>query len=339
MIRRIAAAVLLVALAIALLLAAWPQLFGMQRLPLVAHVVSFRALAALTAIGIIMLLAVLLLLSRGFRRFGASLGALLIVFVLINAAVLSTRGFGGAEFEEKTADDLTVLSWNTLGPATTPEAVAALALEHDADIVVMPETIVENAEQVALAMKAGGHPMWVHTLSYDRISPAKSTSLLTSVELGDYDFDSVSETTHVLPSVVATPRDGSGPTIVAVHAVAPIPGQFSNWPGDLELLAELCDGENIIMAGDFNATIDHMSGLGASPGKTLGECTDSTIASNSAAVGTWPTALPALLGSPIDHVMATDDWTVIGARVIDTLDENGSDHRPVVAQLRKNQGD
>lgn len=335
MIRRIAAAALILAVAAALLVTAWPQLFGLQRVPFVAHVVSLRALAACVAVGLILLVVVGALLNRRFRSMAASLGLMLVVFVLVSAAVLSTRGFGGSAIDSGRASDLTVLSWNTLGPATSPESIAELALETGADIVVLPETILENATAVAVLMREGGQPMWAHTLAYDQISPARSTSLLTSAALGEYDFDRLAETTAVLPTVVATPRDGNGPRIVAVHAVAPLTAQFRNWSHDLELLAGFCTGENVIMAGDFNATIDHMSGLGAEPGKTLGECTDAAMASNSAAVGTWPTVLPAVMGSPIDHVMATDDWTVTAMEVIESLDDNGSDHRPIVAQLSR----
>ena len=335
MIRRLTAAVFIVAVAAALLVAAWPQLFSLQRTELIAHAVSLRALTSCVAIGLLLLVVVAATLSRGFRSMASSLGVMLVVFVLVNAAVLSTRGFGGAPVRDDEASELTVVTWNTLGPATTPEAIADLALEHEADIVVLPETILTTATEVAVLMRAGGHPMWAHTLAYDQVSPALSTSLLTSVDLGEYDYDHLTQTTAVLPTVVATPRNGTGPTIVAVHAVAPLLEQFDNWSQDLALLAEFCAGENVIMAGDFNSTIDHMSGLGGEPGMTLGQCTDAAMATGSAAVGTWPTALPALLGSPIDHVMSTRDWTVTGMEVIQSLDDNGSDHRPVVAQLRR----
>jgi endonuclease/exonuclease/phosphatase (EEP) superfamily protein YafD len=334
MVRRLAAAALILCVAAALLLMAWPQLFGLQRTILVAHAVSLRALASVVAIGLLLLVVVIATLSRGFRSMAASLGVMLIAFVLVNAAVLSTRGFGGDQPNPE-ASELTVLAWNTLGPATTPEDIAALALERGADIVVLPETILENATQVAVLMREGGHPMWANTLAYDQVSPALSTSLLTSIDLGEYDYDPLTRTTAVLPTMVATPRDGRGPTIIAVHAVAPLLEQFDNWSGDLRLLAEYCSGENIIMAGDFNATIDHMTGLGAEPGKALGECTDAATAAGSGALGTWPTRLPAMLGSPIDHVMATSDWTVTGMEVIQSLDDNGSDHRPIVAQLKR----
>jgi len=41
-----------------------------------------------------------------------------------------------------------------------------------------------------------------------------------------------------------------------------------------------------------------------------------------------------VLGAPIDHVLATRAWQPIGFRVIESRDGAGSDHRPVVAQLR-----
>jgi endonuclease/exonuclease/phosphatase (EEP) superfamily protein YafD len=339
MFRRLLAAVFILVVAGALLAAAWPALLGLQRTPLVAHAVSFRALASCIAVGLLLLVVVTATLSRGFRSMAASMGVMLIVFVLINAAVLSTRGFGGDQPTTSQASDnaseLTVLSWNTLGPATAPEDIAELALSTGADIVVLPETILENATQVAVLMREGGNPMWAHTLAYDQISPARSTSVLTSAALGEYDYDSLAETTAVLPTVVATPRDGDGPTIVAVHAVAPLLEQIDNWKADLTLLAEFCTGDNVIMAGDFNATIDHMTGLGAEPGKSLGECTDTATATGNGALGTWPTRLPAILGAPIDHVMATSDWTVTGMEVITSLDDNGSDHRPIVARLSR----
>src|SRR5690554_945420 len=182
MIRRLLAAVVILAVAAVLLVSAWPQLFGLQRTPLVAHAVSLRALASAVAIGLLLLVVVVATVGRGFRSMAASLSVMLIAFVLVNAAVLSTRGFGGDPIDREQAADLTVLTWNTLGPATTPDAVAELALETGADIVVLPETTLESATQTAVLMREGGRPMWANTLAYDQISPARSTSLLTSAD-------------------------------------------------------------------------------------------------------------------------------------------------------------
>lgn len=333
MFRRIlTAAAILLACAVALV-SVWPQLFGFQRLPVAAQVVSLRGVAI--AVGLFLLLALFFVAIAipAFRRFCAALGLVGIVFIVVSAIVLVTRGVGDNSFQRKAEADVTVLSWNTLGDVPGAEAIAKLALEVDADIVALPETTSETAIEVARLMRAGGHPMWAHTFSYDRISKARSTSLLTSAALGDYVVDTDHRTTNVLPSVIAIPADGTGPTIIAVHAVAPIPSELNHWKLDLAWLMRACAGDNVIMAGDFNATIDHFAGLATTDGATIGTCVDAASVTGNAAVGTWPTILPPLLGAPIDHVMATPDWHVTGMRVITTRDTDGSDHRPIVVQL------
>jgi endonuclease/exonuclease/phosphatase (EEP) superfamily protein YafD len=108
---------------------------------------------------------------------------------------------------------------------------------------------------------------------------------------------------------------------------------MSRWRDDLSWLADQCgDGENVILAGDFNATIDHMSRLGVGGG-TLGHCHDVASETGNGSIGTWPTDLPALVGSPIDHVMASEDWRPTGSIVLRSLDGSGSDHRPLIVQL------
>jgi endonuclease/exonuclease/phosphatase (EEP) superfamily protein YafD len=179
--------------------------------------------------------------------------------------------------------------------------------------------------------------MWVHTVAFDEVAKARSTTILISPDLGDYEVVSAfvpgpPGNTNTLPSIVAEPVDGDGPRIVAVHAVAPIRWELRNWRSDLDWLAEQCAGENVIMAGDFNATVDHFAGRGTDGGD-LGRCRDAAVEAGSGALGTWPTDLPELLGSPIDHVMATPDWRVDTFRVLGDQDDAGSDHRPVVATL------
>jgi endonuclease/exonuclease/phosphatase (EEP) superfamily protein YafD len=333
MFRRVLAAAVVAAVAAILFVLAWPQFFGLQQLFGVAHVVSLRTAAALIALALIVLLTILALLIRAVRRFSATLAVLLLAFALVNAAVLSTRGFGDTAFQMDADSTLTVLSWNTLGDVPGAETVGALALENDADVVTLPETTKAFALEVAAVMKAGGRPMWVNTTALDQISKSRSTSVLTSADLGTYTVDATVGQTATLPTVVLRPDSGSGPTIIAVHAVAPIPGEFRNWQADLDWLAGTCSGDNIVMAGDFNATLDHMSGLGSSATTALGDCADAALSTGNAAVGTWPTTLPALLGSPIDHVMATENWRATGMRVVQNHDGDGSDHRPVVARF------
>jgi len=335
MIRKIAAAVLTIGVAGTLLVAVWPQLLGLELHPVVAHVVSLRAVAAVGALAAIVALLLVALVIPSFRRLGASLSVLLLLFIAATGAVLATRGTGSDDARTEIAadGDLTVLTWNTLGDAPGAQEIARLALETGADIVSLPETTRETAIEIALIMKSEGRPMWVHTLALDEISKARSTSLLTSADLGMYSRDTSRGSTSVVPSVIVTPDDGTGPTIVAAHPVAPITGYFHAWREDLEWVKRACTGENIIIAGDFNSTIDHYRQLANDRDSTIGDCVDAAQTMGAAAVGTWPTDLPPLLGTPIDHIMATDNWTATHVRVILDRDGLGSDHRPIVATL------
>jgi len=333
MLRRILAAAFLVLLGLALLLVAWPQLANLARTDGFVQAVSLRGLAVAAAVAAIVALGFIAVLAVPIRRFVASIAVLLLAFVLINLAVLSTRGLGSLDFETAGPSTVTVLSWNTLGDAPGAAAIAQLALESDAEVVALPETTTATATEVAAIMSAAGKPMTSHTVFFDEISKARSTSLLISTDLGDYEVDGTRGNSRVLPSVIATPVDGTGPTIVSVHLVAPIPGEMNNWRADLDWIATACDDDNVIMAGDFNSTLDHFGGLASVEGATIGRCADAAAATDNAAVGTWPTSLPALLSSPIDHVMQTANWRVAGMRVIENHDGHGSDHRPILAEL------
>jgi len=332
MIRRLFAAALVLATGAALVVIAWPQLFALQRSAGIAQIVALRG-SALVAAGLaVVALLVIALASRRARRFTATVATLLLGFILVSGAVIASRGVGNPGFETIGTNDVTVLAWNTLGDAPGADAIATLALDTNADVISLPETTEGTGIAIADLMRAAGKPMWVHTVAYDQISKARSTTLLISAALGNYQV-SEQRTTSVLPTVIATPVNGSGPTIIAVHVVAPIPGEMTNWRNDLSAVASACAGPNIIMAGDFNSTTDHFSGLADNAASTLGQCLSADSVTKNASVGTWPTFAPALLGAPIDHIMTTPNWRVSGMRVIQSHDGFGSDHRPILAQL------
>ncbi len=333
MVGRILAAVLVVSVMVCAVVAAWPQLFSLQSAPVVAQVVSLRGLCLAIALVAAVALSLIALTAPTARRLLGSIIAVLLAFSGVTGAVLLTRGFNSTNAPPD-ADSLTILEWNTLGSATGNAAVAELAIAEGADIVALPETRESDAREIARTMTASGMPMQVLAVAYDLVSAARTTSLLISDDLGDYQVDDAAGGTTVLPSVVARPVSGNGPTVIAVHAVSPIPGEMMNWRADLAWLHESCSGENIIMAGDFNATIDHFSGRGFAPGNSLADCADSAWQANAAAVGTWPTSIPSVLGAPIDHVLATRNWRTVAMHVVESLDGLGSDHRPIVVQLR-----
>ncbi len=314
----------------------FPGFFRVDRIFPIAQIVSFRGVLAL-AFATAAVLMLLFALVRPMRGIALSLAVVAGIAAAANGVILVSRGLGVEHLPAKTESSIRVLTWNTAGPATSPDTIARLAVAMDADIVALPETTIETGTSVAFAMRDLGHPMWVHHAEDPSTEwDAGSTTLLISPDLGDYSVIASSQdgssNTSTVPSAVAMPISGDGPIIVAAHAVAPRPNYMRDWRDDLRWLADQCTDGNVIMAGDFNATIDHMSGLGIDGGD-LGRCRDAAASTGSGAVGTWSTDFPALLGAPIDHVMASTRWTATGSVVVRTTDDSGSDHRPLVVQL------
>ncbi|MBI5160509.1 MAG: endonuclease/exonuclease/phosphatase family protein [Micrococcales bacterium] len=335
--RRVAGAFALILLAAGLGLLFWPQLLGLQRQAIIAQVLALRGVALAAGAAAAVLLLLLVLLSRRARRAAVPVLVVVLLFTGAETAVLAGRGLGDPSPTATRTDGstgLTVLSWNTGGDQPGAERIAALALAQGADVVALPETSEATAARVAVLMRAGGRPMWVHNRYFDAVLKARTTSLLLSVDLGRYALDLGAGSTRRIPSGVFRPVDGSGPVFVAAHPVAPVPGEMSAWRDGVRWVADQCTGSNVIVAGDLNSTLDHWDGLGRGGGQ-LGTCRDGAGARGAAAEGTWPADLPAQVGAPIDHVLATPDWVFTGFRVIGTADGAGSDHRPIVATLRR----
>lgn len=338
MLPRVLGWIVVIATAVAAAVLLWPQAVGANDQWVAAHVVALRGVGA--AAGIIAAVIFLAIaMSRRARVFAIAMAIVFIAFAGGNVLVLSERGLQNPAdaAAERSDADVTVLSWNTFGEGPGAEAIAELALAEHADVVVLPETTEQLGEEIAVEMREAGRPMWVHAQQFSDYLKAQSTTLLISPELGDYQVTSADWTgppynTNTLPTVVADSSSGMGPRIVAVHAVAPIRWELRNWRSDLDWLALQCAGDDVIMAGDFNATLDHFAGRGVDGGD-LGRCTDAAAADSAAGIGTWPTDLPELLGSPIDHIVSTPNWSVVDFRVLTRFDDAGSDHRPIVSTL------
>lgn len=328
-----------VLLAIATAIAVWPQFFHLEQTWPFAQIVAARGLV-LGVFLVVAVLALLLLLARPLRGFAASVLIVALLGAGATGVVGMTRGFGTGTLPAATDTSIRVLTWNTAGDAVSAEEIAQQILDQGADIVALPETTEAVGEQIAVMLREQGHPMWVHHVQFkpDVVDGPKSwhTTVLVSPELGEYSVIESSEdgssNTGSVPSAVLMPVGGNagGPTIVAVHAVAPRMEEMEQWSSDLRWIADQCPEGNFVLAGDFNATVDHMAGLGVDGGD-MGYCRDVASRTGNGLSGTWPSSLPALLSAPIDHVMASPNWTPTGSLVID--DAGGSDHRGLVVQL------
>jgi endonuclease/exonuclease/phosphatase (EEP) superfamily protein YafD len=338
-VRRLVGIILALPIALIAVVLTWPELFHLERVFPVAQLVAFRG-PITAAMGVLLVLALLFAIARPLRAFALTLALALLVTGAANTIMLTTRGLGTDAMPAETDTSVRVMTWNTAGSATSADTIARMAVGMQADIVTLPETTIETGEQVAIAMRELGRPMWAHHAAYGEYGvdgwDATSTTLLISPDLGDYSVIESSQdgtsNTSTVPSAVAMPVDGVGPIVVAAHAVAPRQDYMERWRADLQWLADQCPEGNVIMAGDFNATIDHMAGLGID-GATLGHCTDTLSGTGNGGVGTWPTKLPAIAGAPIDHIMVSSNWRPTGSAVLKTFDESGSDHRPIIVQL------
>lgn len=332
MLRRLLAALLGAAVTGLLLIASWPQLFGLHRTLVFAELVALRGLIVLLAILVAVVTVLVAILSTRSRPVAVLLTLALIAVMGINLAVLSTRGADREPLGAAESDEVTVLAWNTLGAEASANAVATLALESGAEIIALPETDRVTAEEVARIMADAGRTMQTLVYAPDENATWFATSLLIDLSLGVYAIDESLGSTPRMPSAAARRVDGRGPLIVAAHPIAPIPSAMAGWAAGLDWLAELCREDDVIIAGDFNATLDHFEGL-RDAGADLGACQDAARVTGGAAIGTWPTGVPALLGAPIDHVVASSSWTFTGFQVLEARPDNGSDHRPVIARL------
>ncbi|MET0812347.1 MAG: endonuclease/exonuclease/phosphatase family protein [Microbacterium sp.] len=307
--------------AVVALAVVWPQAFGLQSTIVFAQLVAFRALTSIV-------LAVAAIALAGFalwrRTWGiaAGLSIVLAVAAASGGGILLARGSEDA----LPTGELTVLAWNTQGGAASPESVARLVRETGADIVSLPEMDADAVADIARLVGEEGRDMAFDTVYGETGDSWIPTSVLIAESLGEYRVDAAAGSTPGLPSAVWRPVDGTGPTVVAAHPFPPLPSGMDQWRDGLRWVAEQCDGPDVIVAGDLNATLDHLWGA-------TGSCRDAADSVGAGAVGTWPVWVPAWLASPIDHVLVGSAWTVRGVRVVTSYDDAGTDHRPIVAVL------
>ena len=306
----------------------WPGFFRLAQHTPFTQIVAMRGLVVV-GFAVLAVLFLIIAASRRARGFAVSIAVVCVIAAAASGIMLGIRGYGAATLPDKGDESVRVMTWNTLGNATGADSIAQTAVAMEADIIALPETAAGVGEEVAVIMRDLGRPMWVHHEAYNEDvvdgPQAWQTTLLISPDLGDYAVIDASDSgTTMLPSAIAMPVNGDGPIVVAAHAVAPQPRYMSQWRSDLAWLADQCV--------EGNATLDHMTGLGEGGGD-LGWCHDAAAATGNGGAGTWPTSIPEVLGSPIDHVLASDAWEISGSIVVTNLDDAGSDHRPLVAQL------
>ncbi|WP_425841614.1 endonuclease/exonuclease/phosphatase family protein [Streptomyces fractus] len=131
-----------------------------------------------------------------------------------------------------------------------------------------------------------------------------------------------------MPAATADVR-GHAVRLQLAHPMPPLPDQVGVWKTELGRLADVAraSGGPTIMAGDFNATQDH-----AAFRRILdaGALHDAARLTGHARRPSWPSTAPGPLGTQIDHVLVTDDFSADKSRFIHLAD---TDHRALLVDL------
>lgn len=284
----------------------------------------FVAMRRLALLGALVLAVVTLLVALVRRRPGrrAPVTAAGIVTVVLAVALIATVLPGSAVTapvgRRESATSITVLSWNTNQDRVSGSRIDRLVAAVHPDVVVLPEYFGAITGGLAVADSS----------RYRRYSwDSSASTIFISTALGPYRLD-----TRGVPPwagfVVRPVRPGS-PTLAVAHLQRTSLTDGTTWRHHLAWITSTCAGSNVIAVGDFNAAPENL------PASRLGTCADVAATLHESSIGTWPTVLPAGLGTQIDHAYAGAAWTPIRFAVIGTEDDAGSDHRPIVVTVRR----
>ena len=294
-------------------------LFGLDRRSPFVQLVSFRWQLLVAGAVLLVLLGVVTLRARRAWPFAAGLAAVLLIGAVMVAprAIPDPEPTGGTPF--------TVLSFNVYEGRANVQALADAIRTERPDVVALPEAGQRFADKLAPLIQPMGYRLR-SSVDEDE-DDVNGVTAAVAARLGDVTFK-VGHNTSTFPDVQITGGTLGALRVVAFHSVAPVPGSVPEWREDMSLLPTWCAGATpAIVAGDFNATLDH-SMLRAG----MAGCGDAAAQRGDGLIPTWgPTQRTRAIGPQIDHVLATRGIEATSFRV---LDLPGSDHHPILATLR-----
>ncbi|MFR9804912.1 endonuclease/exonuclease/phosphatase family protein [Pseudonocardia sp. RS010] len=314
---RVAGALALAAVASVFLV---PDLwFGLDRWSPFTQLIAFRPVLVAALAVVVVVLGLVTLVMRRAWPFPVAMLAVL----ALGAAMLAPRLV--ADPLPTGGERLTVLSFNVYTGDADVDALAETIRRERPDVVALPEAGERYRERLQPLVEDLGY---VSRASVgERSQDVNGVVALVSPRFGDVDFrvGKISEDSP-FPYVEVSGGEMGDLTFVAFHSVAPTAGSVAQWRIDLAGAGEWCrTGEPTVVAGDFNATLDHSVLRDA-----MADCGDAASQRGSALVATWPTSMPRWLGSEIDHVFSSSGT----AESFEVLDLPGSDHRAVLTTLR-----
>ncbi|MBE3011344.1 endonuclease/exonuclease/phosphatase family protein [Microbispora sp. NEAU-D428] len=251
----------------------------------------------------------------------AAVIAVAVAASVLLAAVVLPRAAGSAP--TATGPSLRILTVNLFFGAGDAATVVDLVRRLDPDVLNTQELTPEAVR----ALDAAGVG---RLLPYRHLEdgPGPSGSGIYARHPLSEAPDFVPEGGHNMPRARLTLPSGPPVEIVDVHTLAPLNGHdVAQWTAELAALPAASPGVVRVLAGDFNASLDHAA-LRAVLGRGYADAADAT---GDGLTTTWPAnrRYPPLI--TIDHVLYDRRASAVGTSVYAVP---GSDHRAFFAELR-----
>ncbi|MEV6831517.1 endonuclease/exonuclease/phosphatase family protein [Amycolatopsis sp. NPDC051102] len=245
------------------------------------------------------------------------LGGVALVLAVALAVPVLPR-LSASEQREVHGKTLRILSSNLLYGQADPKAVVDLVREQRIDVL----NLVEMTPRVVDRLTAAG---LFETLPYRVLHPAPGafgSGIVSRFPLKEVNLSGDSAAKQ--PGAEADLGDGVVVEIVAVHPISP-DVDTPQWEREIKDLSRPAGEHGLrILAGDFNATLDHVAYRTVlSRGYR-----DAAEERGDGLAPTWPSSFPVVT---IDHVAVDNRAAVQDYRVFDVP---GSDHRAVFAEVR-----
>lgn len=254
-------------------------------------------------------------LALACRRWWVGGVALVLAIVL---AVLVVPRMSASDQRDVHGKTLRVLSSNLLYGQADPKAVVDLVRAQRIDVL----NLVEMTPRVVDGLTAAG---LFQTLPYRVLHPAPGafgSGIVSRFPLTEVNLTGDSAAKQ--PGAQADLGDGVVVEIVAVHPISP-DVDTPQWERETKDLSRAAGEHGLrILAGDFNATLDH-----AAFRTVLSRgYNDAGEQHGSGLTPTWPSSLPLVT---IDHVVVDNRAAV---RDYGVFDVPGSDHHAVFAEVQ-----
>ena len=290
------------------------RLLGLERgFPLVP-LMAFTPFVAAVAVLVVAVTALL-------RQRAAALVATLLACALV--VTVAPRALGGPSAPDGPAGPrLRVLTANMHFGEGSAEALVALVRRARPSVL----SVQELTPGLARRLDAAGLVDLLPERVIDPRPRGPGIGLYASVALARRP-QPPGQRRYPLAVAAARPSGGRPVEVVAVHVTPPFRHQVADWLSDLRALPRATpDGPVRILAGDFNATLDHAE---------LRRLLDSGYEDAAAEVGaglrtTWPNGRRVPPAVTIDHVLAD---ARCGVQALSTHAIPGTDHRAVLADV------